>query len=220
MDTKLFAVLDDSPEGRIKIIRLQQRFAGGYYFHTLTPYVPFHEPQELTLSIAQDKDPGLVEFSLSSRNIQIWRTGWTVNHKNAWIQVLDSDERESFPGNFAFRCSGPSNFAVNDQMNRRLDIMTALYGYLPPAPAPPASAPAASASPPANQIPRFVAEIMKKEAIAKNDMCSISFESFADIPVSITSCFHLFDTNSINRWLQHDNSCPLCKTPVNFVQAV
>jgi hypothetical protein len=215
MDTKLFAVLDDTSEGRIKIVRLQQRFAGGYFFHTLTPYVAFDESQELSLCTATDKNPGLVEFSLSSKNIKIWRTGWTVNHKNIWIQLLDSDDRESFPGNFAFRCSGPSNFAVNDQMNRRLDIMTALYGYLPSAPAPPASA-----SPPTNQIPRFVAEIMKKEAIAKNDMCSISFESFADIPVSITSCFHLFDTNSINRWLQHDNSCPLCKTPVNFVQAV
>jgi len=219
MDTKLFAVLDDTTEGRIKIVRLQQRFAGGYFFHTLTPYVPFHEPQELTLSIAQDKGPGLVEFSLSSRSIQVWRTGWTVNHKNVWIQVLDSDEREAFPGNFAFHCNGPSNYAVNEQMNRRLNIMNTLYGALPN---PPANAPLASAPPQTstNQIPRFVAEIMKKEAIAKNDTCPISFESFVDVPVSITSCFHLFDTNSINKWLDRDNSCPLCKAPVSFVQAI
>jgi hypothetical protein len=217
MDTKLFAVLDDTTEGGIKIVRLQQRFAGGYYFHTLNPYVPFHEPQELTLSTAQDKGPGLVEFSLSSRTINVWRTGWTVNHKNSWIQVLDSDERDAFPGNFAFLCNGPSNYALNEQLNRRLDIMNALYGYLPPAP--PASAPPATA-PATNQIPRFVAEIMKKEAIAKNDTCPISFESFAGTPVSITSCFHLFDTSSINKWLDRDNSCPLCKAPVSFVQAI
>ena len=216
METKLFAVMDHRPGGRIKIIRLQETLSRGAYSHTLTAYIPRHESDELTLSMTNDTDANLVGFTLSSGRIQVWRTGWTVNHMNTWIQLLDSDDRESLPGNFLFRCKGAVNYCLNDQLNLRLDIMTQLYGYLP-IESPPVSADVPSST---NEIPRFVAEIMKKEAISKNEACSISFESFAEVPVSITSCFHLFQTESINLWLQTNNSCPLCKAPVNRVQAV
>ena len=68
---------------------------------------------------------------------------------------------------------------------------------------------------PPSQIPLFVANLIKNEAIAKNTSCPISMESFSDCKTcSLTSCYHLFERESLATWLSTKNTCPVCKQQV------
>ena len=82
--------------------------------------------------------------------------------------------------------------------------------------APSATAPAATtASAIRSDIPKFVAELIKKEAIDKNSMCPISMESFSECSsLRLTSCYHLFESDSLQRWLLSKSTCPVCKQEV------
>jgi hypothetical protein len=197
MEIKLFAVTDGV---QIKIVGMTQIFMKGRYKHTLTPYLPDSEPLELTVCRTESDDPYITELTLSTGRITVWRTGLTVNHKDTWLQILDSDERGAFPGEYLFTSIGNiPHIALQERDDEP-----------PPVPL----------EPKAQTIPQFVAEIMKRDAISAKSTCAISLEALADVPVSITSCFHMFDRSSINRWLERENSCPVCKSSVNFVQPV
>jgi len=180
----------------------------GYFCHTLSHHNT--PPSEIPLCRTKDDNPDITEFNLPTKIIQVWRTGWAAYYRNSWLHILDSDSRDSFPGEFTLTC-GDIN-ALRDQVSRRLTLLSFEEFQLesPPAPAPP----------PVKQIPQFVAEIMKRDAIAAKAVCAISLDSIADISVSITSCFHIFHSDSLTRWLEKDSSCPVCKAPVSFAQAI
>jgi hypothetical protein len=199
METRLFAVIDETTSAarRIKIVRLTQTRDKWGFRHTLTAYEPESEPYELLLTTSSSDDPNITELTLSTGKIHVWRTGLTVNHKDVWLQVLDSDERQSIPGDYIFSCIDETT--IHYEEGGQVD---------------------APSLRPTLQIPQFVAEIMKRDAISAKSSCSISLESLAEVPVSITSCFHMFDSSSINKWLQRENSCPVCKSTVSFVQPV
>lgn len=200
METKLFAVIDEttSDDTRIKIVRITQARDKWGFRHTLTAYEADSEPYELVLTTSSSDDPNITELTLSTGRIHVWRTGLTVNHKGVWLQVLDSDERQSLPGDYIFSCLDET--CRNSEEEIQDD--------------------APSSTPIKQKIPQFVTEIMKRDAISAKASCAISLESLAEVPVSITSCFHMFDSSSINKWLQRENSCPVCKSTVSFVQPV
>ena len=61
-------------------------------------------------------------------------------------------------------------------------------------------------------IPRFVGEALLATAKQKGDCCPISMCSFKDIrATSATPCYHLFESSSIEAWLEKKVSCPTCK---------
>jgi hypothetical protein len=200
---KLFAVLDDVTL-RIKIVQLEQAVWRESFSHRLTPYNASCETYVLPLS-RTDTDLCVSRLTLSSGSIFLWRTGWAVSHKNDWIHILDSDERDSIPGNYEFICLGKNQLAVREQKERRIS-MGLCDMPIPPKPA-------------QLVIPAFVAEIMKRDAMASSASCPISLELLND-SVAITSCFHLFESKSIHTWIQRDSSCPVCKAQVAFVQEI
>jgi hypothetical protein len=138
----------------------------------------------------------------------------------SWLPILDCEDRDMIPGEFDFTSDINMNLSViMEQLNLRLDILKRIYGNSVPVAPDTAQRPAPL--PQQNpRIPSFVATTLKNEAIRTHASCPISMESFADISTSITSCFHLFDTGSIDTWLKRDTSCPVCKSQVAFVQAV
>ena len=82
------------------------------------------------------------------------------------------------------------------------------------------SAPPAPQTSRASQIPMFVAELIKKEAIEKNTSCPISMESFSECKaLRLTSCYHLFESEALSTWLSTKDTCPLCKQHVTTTLA-
>jgi hypothetical protein len=75
---------------------------------------------------------------------------------------------------------------------------------------PPPPEPEVIEKPPA-AIPVFVAEILLKDAIAKEHCCPISMEPVKPGETTITSCYHIFQTTAIQEWCKERCTCPVCK---------
>lgn len=80
------------------------------------------------------------------------------------------------------------------------------YPPLPPSP---------TESPPPPKplpIPELVGTLLIQNATAGEDSCPISAVPYKELTsLSATSCFHIFDTESIQTWLKDHNQCPVCR---------
>ena len=73
-----------------------------------------------------------------------------------------------------------------------------------------------SAPPPSPEpvIPNHVLTALIRSAIADGKSCPISLVDFEDTcEFGITTCFHLFEKESIEKWLSTNTTCPECRKP-------
>lgn len=80
----------------------------------------------------------------------------------------------------------------------------------------------ASRAPPRVQnetpLPSFVMDLLVKDATETNKTCPITMISFAELEsIGITSCFHLFELDSLERWKQEHGDCPLCRSVLSTI---
>ncbi len=67
-------------------------------------------------------------------------------------------------------------------------------------------------------IPKNVGDILLANARAGTDACPIASTPFSECTqLCITSCFHVFDFENLNRWRQDHTSCPVCRTKIENV---
>jgi len=89
------------------------------------------------------------------------------------------------------------------------------FPALPPSPV--------SISPPVSSkplpIPELVGMLLIQNAKTSEDACPISTIPFKELTsLTATSCFHVFDTESIQTWLKQHRECPICRNSVsNFI---
>lgn len=76
----------------------------------------------------------------------------------------------------------------------------------PPVPAPRAQAPAPV-------LQAFTIRALIKAAIAENLSCPIAMTPIEEDSAAITTCQHIFDRDSITRWLTDHENCPVCRNP-------
>lgn len=57
----------------------------------------------------------------------------------------------------------------------------------------------------------FTIQALIKHAIAENMTCPISMNPIEEGTACITSCQHIFDRDSITRWLGDHTNCPVCR---------
>ena len=60
-------------------------------------------------------------------------------------------------------------------------------------------------------VPVFVAEVLVKDALEKEQMCPITFEPVSLGGAAVTSCFHVFERGALEEWLRSHEDCPVCK---------
>jgi len=60
-------------------------------------------------------------------------------------------------------------------------------------------------------LPKRIAWIIAEDASKKGETCSITLEPISPITASVTTCYHVFDTDALATWLVTKNTCPLCK---------
>ena len=100
------------------------------------------------------------------------------------------------------------------------ELRMAIQRSLEPRPSAPTAPPPSSASAPAAPAPttfapRYVVDLLKRDAVQKGESCPISMTPFQECEsTTVTSCFHLFETTSISAWLQGHSTCPVCKQKV------
>jgi hypothetical protein len=60
-------------------------------------------------------------------------------------------------------------------------------------------------------LPQRIAWLVADDACKNGEICSITLETISPITASVTSCFHTFETNAIEKWLMSNENCPMCK---------
>ena len=60
-------------------------------------------------------------------------------------------------------------------------------------------------------LPTRIAWILAEHAGKTGETCSITLEHISPITASVTTCFHVFDTNALTTWFEYNDRCPLCK---------
>lgn len=53
-----------------------------------------------------------------------------------------------------------------------------------------------------------------QEILAYNDVCAICFSSL-EKDARFTRCTHLFHTSCLRKWMEYQDTCPVCKTVVH-----
>lgn len=114
--------------------------------------------------------------------------------------------------------------AVHDPATYTMD--TRLWTVIPPV----APAPALQEQPPApalsqlnNGIPQRIAWLIAEDACKRNDMCPITQEEISPLTSSVTTCFHVFNTEAIASWAARQKDailpCPVCRAPCKTTMA-
>jgi hypothetical protein len=64
---------------------------------------------------------------------------------------------------------------------------------------------------PIKPLPKRVAWIIAEDAGKNGDKCAITMEPITPITAAVTTCFHSFDHESIQTWMQNHATCPQCR---------
>jgi hypothetical protein len=65
---------------------------------------------------------------------------------------------------------------------------------------------------PQMQLPKFVLEGYIRDAQAQGQTCPITCKTPSECStISITNCYHWFETDALERWRSTKNTCPVCK---------
>jgi len=67
-------------------------------------------------------------------------------------------------------------------------------------------------------LPKSVGDILLANARKGNDSCPITAVPFTDCSkICVTSCFHIFEAESLTRWHQGHANCPVCRSKIENV---
>ena len=62
------------------------------------------------------------------------------------------------------------------------------------------------------RVPKHVHDALLRDAKSGTESCPISMNTYSECKaLSMTSCFHIFDKDSIDHWLQSNTTCPVCR---------
>ncbi len=65
-------------------------------------------------------------------------------------------------------------------------------------------------------IPELVGSLLIQNARTNDDTCPISTVPYKElVSLTATSCFHIFDTESIQIWLKEHQQCPVCRHSIS-----
>ena len=73
----------------------------------------------------------------------------------------------------------------------------------------PAVAPAIATA--AKPLPKRIAWLIAEDAGKNGDKCAITMEPISPITAAVTTCFHCFDHESIQTWMESHTTCPQCR---------
>lgn len=67
-------------------------------------------------------------------------------------------------------------------------------------------------------LPKSVGDILLANARGGSDSCPIASVPFKDCSkLTVTSCFHIFELESLSRWQENHTTCPVCRAKIENV---
>ena len=72
------------------------------------------------------------------------------------------------------------------------------------------------------KLPKRIAWLIAEDASKAGDTCPISTNEISPVTASVTTCYHVFETDSINEWVQRhpiNTPCPVCRKPCEVTVA-
>ena len=72
------------------------------------------------------------------------------------------------------------------------------------------------------KLPKRIAWLIAEDASKNSETCPISTNDISPITASVTTCYHVFDTDSINEWIARNpinTPCPVCRKPCEVTAA-
>ena len=63
----------------------------------------------------------------------------------------------------------------------------------------------------AKPLPKRIAWLIAEDAGKNGDKCAITMELISPITAAVTTCFHCFDHESIQTWMESHTTCPQCR---------
>lgn len=180
----------------------------------------------VVIRTSREPQPTLKKFDTEDGSqIYMWRTSMCIEHKRTgtWIHIIDANHPELIPGEYTHKETfGSKMMKGNRNINcKELRIrMLARIEELIQAELQIIHSEEFSETLP-RSIPRFVGEIIKRDAVAMKHTCAITMDEFTeDMKTLVTPCFHIFDQLALSRWLQSTNLCPVCKASVSSAECL
>jgi len=67
-------------------------------------------------------------------------------------------------------------------------------------------------------IPKQIGLILLDNARKGSDSCPIAATTFAECSkLAVSSCFHIFEKESLDRWMQTSTACPVCRSKIENI---
>ena len=198
-DTPMIVALFNDALTHLKFVELIRRNGDDIFQETELPFdtsLLYIEPRE--------NYPVAEQIRTAEGALHIWPTPVSVKHHltQQWFTIYDSDNRKLIPGKYKY-----PTYYLEPRSRDAIGILRATMFTRPLR---------HSLFTKPSRIPQFVAESLKRDAIAMNQSCSISLEDITkDTKAMITPCFHIFGQPHLEQWLERHSSCPLCKVSIS-----
>jgi len=146
-------------------------------------------------------------ITAENQEVYTWDTKYSILHPRlkTWIPVLDFNI-PCYAGQFLYtwRRELTSSYTEHAEYQKNMrNMMIHIIKDME------------SISRPPVQIPKFVTDILKANAMTKKESCGISLTPFSECSeLRITNCYHIFEGANIQTWLKKSNKCPVCKEPI------
>jgi hypothetical protein len=72
------------------------------------------------------------------------------------------------------------------------------------------------------KLPKRIAWLIAEDASKAGETCPISTNEISPVTASVTTCYHVFETEYINEWVQRhpiNTPCPVCRKPCEVTVA-
>jgi hypothetical protein len=135
----------------------------------------------------------------SSELINVKSEGFYLKFGNSIVPILKAETSGAIKAKYI-----GTEHTIQDTPLTQTNVV--LWSTVVPAP-PSAPAPSASLKP----IPQRIAWLIAEDSCKKGELCSIITSEITPITAGVTSCFHVFDYESISTWLNTKDSCPVCR---------
>lgn len=136
----------------------------------------------------------------SSELINVKSEGFYLKFGNSIVPILKAETSGAIKAKYI-----GTEHTIQDTPLTQTNVV--LWSTVVPAPPTPAPADSASLKP----IPQRIAWLVAEDSCKKGEICSITTSEISPITSGVTSCFHVFDYESISTWLSTKDTCPVCR---------